>query len=174
MIDKKHFKTHIKNLRLKIDDFSNLIYTTFGMKNKNIFIHSNLTSPRLTSTTTNSNIIYPKISSNDSKINKITSNTEENFFQPNKLKNNIFPEFNHNILKDSNKILTSLQKTLSKIKDKNREERLNELFHKTFIISNKSNKKKFNKIVPKFIPKETKLLIQSNSRNKKIIILGKN
>ena len=166
MIDKKHFKTHIKNLRLKIDDFSNLIYTTFGMKNKNIFIHSNLTSPRLTSTTTNSNIIYPKISSNDSKINKITSNTEENFFQPNKLKNNIFPEFNHNILKDSNKILTSLQKTLSKIKDKNREERLNELFHKTFIISNKSNKKKFNKTVPKFIPKETKLLIQSNSRNK--------
>ena len=169
MIDKKYFKTHIKNLRLKIDDFSNLIYTTFGMKNKNIFIHSNNTSPRLTSTTTNSNIIYPKIPSNDSKSHKIISNTQHNFFQPNKLKNITSPEFNLNnlfILKDSKKILSSLQNNLTKIKDKNREERLNELFNKTFIISKKSKKNLINKTVPKFIPKETKLLIPSNSKNK--------
>ena len=169
MIDKKYFKTHIKNLRLKIDDFSNLIYTTFGMKNKNIFIHSNNTSPRLTSTTTNSNIIYPKIPSNDSKSHKIISNTQQNFFQPNKLKNITSPEFNLNnlfILKDSKKILSSLQNNLTKIKDKNREERLNELFNKTFIISKKSKKNLINKTVPKFIPKETKLLIPSNSKNK--------
>ena len=169
MIDKKYFKTHIKNLRLKIDDFSNLIYTTFGMKNKNIFIHSNNTSPRLTSTTTNSNIIYPKIPSNDSKSHKIISNTQQNFFQPNKLKNITSPEFNLNnlfILRDSKKILSSLQNNLTKIKDKNREERLNELFNKTFIISKKSKKNSINKIVPKFIPKETKLLIPSNSKNK--------
>ena len=169
MIDKKYFKTHIKNLRLKIDDFSNLIYTTFGMKNKNIFIHSNNTSPRLTSTTTNSNIIYPKISSNDSKSHKIISNTQQNFFKPNKLKNITSPEFNQNnlfILRDSKKILSSLQNNLTKIKDKNREERLNELFNKTFIISKKSKKKLINKTVPKFIPKETKLLIPSNSKNK--------
>ena len=169
MIDKKHFKTHIKNLRIKIDDFSNLIYTTFGMKNKNIFIHSNNTSPRLTSTTTNSNIIYPKIPSNDSKCHKIISNTQHNFFQPNKLKNITSPEFNLNnlfILKDSKKILSSLQNNLTKIKDKNREERLNELFNKTFIISKKSKKNLINKTVPKFIPKETKLLLPSNSKNK--------
>ena len=169
MIDKKYFKTHIKNLRLKIDDFSNLIYTTFGMKNKNIFIHSNNTSPRLTSTTTNSNIIYPKIPSNDSKTHKIISNTQHNFFQPNKLKNITSPEFNLNnlfILKDSKKILSSLRNNLTKIKDKNREERLNELFNKTFIISKKSKKNLINKTVPKFIPKETKLLIPSNSKNK--------
>ena len=169
MIDKKYFKTHIKNLRLKIDDFSNLIYTTFGMKNKNIFIHSNNTSPRLTSTTTNSNIIYPKIPSNDSKSLKIISNIQHNFFQPNKLKNITSPEFNLNnlfILKDSKKILSSLQNNLTKIKDKNREERLNELFNKTFIISKKSKKNLINKTVPKFIPKETKLLIPSNSKNK--------
>ena len=169
MIDKKYFKTHIKNLRLKIDDFSNLIYTTFGMKNKNIFIHSNNTSPRLTSTTTNSNIIYPKISSNDSKSHKIISNTQQNFFKPNKLKNITSPEFNQNnlfILKDSKKILSSLQNNLTKIKDKNREQRLNELFNKTFIISKKSKKNLINKTVPKFIPKETKLLIPSNSKNK--------
>ena len=169
MIDKKYFKTHIKNLRLKIDDFSNLIYTTFGMKNKNIFIHSNNTSPRLTSTTTNSNIIYPKIPSNDSKSHKIISNTQHNFFQPNKLKNITSPEFNLNnlfILRDSKKILSSLQNNLTKIKDKNREQRLNELFNKTFIISKKSKKKLINKTVPKFIPKETKLLIPSNSKNK--------
>ena len=169
MIDKKYFKTHIKNLRLKIDDFSNLIYTTFGMKNKNIFIHSNNTSPRLTSTTTNSNIICPKIPSNDSKSHKIISNTQQNFFKPNKLKNITSPEFNQNnlfILKDSKKILSSLQNNLTKIKDKNREQRLNELFNKTFIISKKSKKKLINKSVPKFIPKETKLLIPSNSKNK--------
>ena len=169
MIDKKYFKTHIKNLRLKIDDFSNLIYTTFGMKNKNIFIHSNNTSPRLTSTTTNSNIIYPKISSNDSKSHKIISNTQQNFFKPSGLKNITSPEFNLNnlfILKDSKKILSSLQNNLTKIKDKNREERLNELFNKTFIISKKSKKNLINKTVPKFIPKETKLLIPSNSKNK--------
>jgi len=169
MIDKKYFKTHIKNLRLKIDDFSNLIYTTFGMKNKNIFIHSNNMSPRLTSTTTNSNIIYPKIPSNDSKSHKIISNTQQNFFKPNKLKNITSPEFNQNnlfILRDSKKILSSLQNNLTKIKDKNREERLNELFNKTFIISKKSKKKLINKTVPKFIPKETKLLIPSNSKNK--------
>ena len=169
MIDKKYFKTHIKNLRLKIDDFSNLIYTTFGMKNKNIFIHSNNTSPRLTSTTTNSNIIYPKIPSNDSKSHKIISNTQQNFFKPNKLKNITSPEFNLNnlfILRDSKKILSSLQNNLTKIKDKNREQRLNELFNKTFIISKKSKKNLINKTVPKFIPKETKLLIPSNSKNK--------
>ena len=135
MIDKKHFKTHIKNLRIKIDDFSNLIYTTFGMKNKNIFIQSNNTTPRNETTSADTNIISPIISSNyNSHNNKIKSNTQQNFFQPKKSRN-IYD--NKNILKDSKKILNSLQNTLIKIKDKKREERLNELFHKTFIISNK-------------------------------------
>ena len=163
MIDKKHFKTHIKNLRIKIDDFSNLIYTTFGMKNKNIFIQSNNTTPRNETTSADTNIIYPIISSNyNSHNNKIKSNTQQNFFQPKKSRN-IYD--NKNILKDSKKILNSLQNTLIKIKDKKREERLNELFHKTFIISNKY-KKKNNKTVPKFIPNETKLLIPNNTNNK--------
>ena len=168
MIEKKHFKTHIKNLRLKIDDFSNLIYTTFGMKNKNIFIHSSNTTPRINSTTANSNIIYPIKSSTDSDNNKIKSNTNYNFFNSKNLKILTSPGFNHNnqyIIKDPKKILTSLQKTLTKIKDKKQEEKLNKLFNKIFIITNKY-KKKVNKTEPKFIPKETKLLIPNDSKNK--------
>ena len=139
MIEKKHFKTHIKNLRLKIDDFSNLIYTTFGMKNKNIFIHSSNTTPRINSTTANSNIIYPIKSSTDSDNNKIKSNTNYNYFHSKNLKILNSPGFNHNnqyIIKDPKKILNSLQKTLTKIKDKKKEEKINELFNKTFIIKN--------------------------------------
>ena len=55
------------------------------MKNKNIFIQSNNTTPRNETTSADTNIIYPIISSNyNSHNNKIKSNTQQNFFQPKK------------------------------------------------------------------------------------------
>ena len=85
MLKKIRSKTEIRNLQLKIEDFSNLICTTFRLKNKNIF-----TSPeanRINSTASNSDLDYPIISTT-SRINKpkIQLNTQQNFFNKKNLK----------------------------------------------------------------------------------------
>ena len=176
MFGKIHSKTNIKNLKLKIDGFSNLIYTTFRMKNKSIFnnIINNETHP-VNTTASNSNLVYPIIPSNNIKVKKIKSFTQQNFYQPENQKKISSSEFNtdnnnNNIrqkqaLKNSKKILLTLQKTIKKIKDKKREERLNELFNNTFIIKSKINNN-FIKTLPKFDSKEKILLLQENTKNK--------
>ena len=178
MLGKNHSKTNIKNLQLKIDDFSNLIYSTFRMKNKSIFNNSNNNeTPPVNTTASNSNLVYPIISSNNTKVTRIKSITQQNFYQPEKHKKIISTDYNSNndnnnnntkqkpVLKSSKKILLTLQKTMKKIKDKKREERLKELFNDTFIIKTKI-KKNFIKTLPKFDTKENKLLLQENNKNK--------
>ena len=171
---KNNSKTNIKNLQLKIDDFSNLIYSTFRMKNKSIFNNSNNNeTPPVNTTASNSNLVYPIISSNNTKVPTIKSITQQNFYQPEKHKKIISTDYNSNndntkqkpVLKSSKKILLTLQKTMKKIKVKKREERLKELFNDTFIIKTKI-KKNFIKALPKFETKENKLLLQENNKNK--------
>ena len=163
MLKKIRSKTEIRNLQLKIEDFSNLICTTFRLKNKNIF-----TSPeanRINSTASNSGLDYPIISTT-SRINKpkIQLNTQQNFFNKKNLK--IIPTSGNspNILQNSKKILFTLKKTMKKIKDKKREQ-FNEFLNQTFVFYDTS-KDKLVKTVPKFKPKETKLLLPENSKNK--------
>ena len=60
MLKKIRSKTELKNLKLKIDDFSNLICSTFRLKNKNIFTSSE--ANKINSTASNSNLLYPIIS----------------------------------------------------------------------------------------------------------------
>ena len=163
MLKKIRSKTEIRNLQLKIEDFSNLICTTFRLKNKNIF-----TSPeanRINSTASNSDLDYPIISTT-SRINKpkIQLNTQQNFFNKKNLK--IIPTSGNspNILQNSKKILFTLKKTMKKIKDKKREQ-FNEFLNQTFVFYDTS-KDKLVKTVPKFKPKETKLLLPENSKNK--------
>ena len=174
MLGKNNSKTNIKNLQLKIDDFSNLIYSTFRMKNKSIFNNSNNNeTPPVNTTASNSNLVYPIISSNNTKVPTIKSITQQNFYQPEKHKKIISTDYNSNndntkqkpVLKSSKKILLTLQKTMKKIKVKKREERLKELFNDTFIIKTKI-KKNFIKALPKFETKENKLLLQENNKNK--------
>ena len=163
MLKKIRSKTEIRNLQLKIEDFSNLICTTFRLKNKNIF-----TSPeanRINSTASNSDLDYPIISTT-SRINKpkIQLNTQQNFFNKKNLK--IIPTSGNspNILQNSKKILFTLKKTMKKIKDKKRE-KFNEFLNQTFVFYDTS-KDKLVKTVPKFKPNETKLLLPENSKNK--------
>ena len=163
MLKKIRSKTEIRNLQLKIEDFSNLICTTFRLKNKNIF-----TSPeanRINSTASNSDLDYPIISTT-SRINKpkIQLNTQQNFFNKKNLK--IIPTSGNspNILQNSKKILFTLKKTMKKIKDK-KMEKFNEFLNQTFVFYDTS-KDKLVKTVPKFKPKETKLLLPENSKNK--------
>ena len=163
MLKKIRSKTEIRNLQLKIEDFSNLICTTFRLKNKNIF-----TSPeanRINSTASNSDLDYPIISTT-SRINKpkIQLNTQQNFFNKKNLK--IIPTSGNspNILQNSKKILFTLKKTMKKIKDKKREQ-FNEFLNQTFVFYDTS-KDKLVKTVPKFKPNETKLLLPENSKNK--------
>ena len=163
MLKKIRSKTEIRNLQLKIEDFSNLICTTFRLKNKNIF-----TSPeanRINSTASNSDLDYPIISTT-SRINKpkIQLNTQQNFFNKKNLK--IIPTSGNspNILQNSKKILFTLKKTMKKIKDK-KMEKFNEFLNQTFVFYDTS-KDKLVKTVPKFKPNETKLLLPENSKNK--------
>jgi len=163
MLKKIRSKTEIRNLQLKIEDFSNLICTTFRLKNKNIF-----TSPeanKINSTASNSDLDYPIISTT-SRINKpkIQLNTQQNFFNKKNLK--IIPTSGNspNILQNSKKILFTLKKTMKKIKDKKREQ-FNEFLNQTFVFYDTS-KDKLVKTVPKFKPNETKLLLPENSKNK--------
>ena len=163
MIEKKHLKTNVKNLQLKIDDFSDLMCNTFTMKNKNIF--GNLETPPINTTASNSNFSYPIISSNKTNKQKIQSNTQQNFYNKQKLKIIPLNVNQANFLKDSKKILVTLQKTIQSIKDKKRQ-KLEEFLNQTFVMY-ETNKKKLNKTVPKFKPKETKILIQENKNKNK-------
>ena len=163
MIEKKHLKTNVKNLQLKIDDFSDLMCNTFTMKNKNIF--GNLETPPIKTTAPNSNFSYPIISSNKTNKQKIQSNTQQNFYNKQKLKIIPLNVNQANFLKDSKKILVTLQKTIQSIKDKKRQ-KLEEFLNQTFVMY-ETNKKKLNKTVPKFKPKETKILIQENKNKNK-------
>ena len=163
MIEKKHLKTNVKNLQLKIDDFSDLMCNTFTMKNKNIF--GNLETPPINTTASNSNFSYPIISSNKTNKQKIQSNTQQNFYNKQKLKIIPLNVNQANFLKDSKKILVTLQKTIQSIKDK-KSQKLEEFLNQTFVMY-ETNKKKLNKTVPKFKPKETKILIQENKNKNK-------
>ena len=163
MIEKKHLKTNVKNLQLKIDDFSDLMCNTFTMKNKNIF--GNLETPPINTTASNSNFSYPIISSNKTNKQKIQSNTQQNLYNKQKLKIIPLNVNQANFLKDSKKILVTLQKTIQSIKDKKRQ-KLEEFLNQTFVMY-ETNKKKLNKTVPKFKPKETKILIQENKNKNK-------
>ena len=174
MFGKNHSKTNMKNLKLKIDDFSNLIYSTFKMKNKSIFNNNdNNETPPVNTTASNSNLVFPIISLNNTKVTTIKSITQQNFYQPEKQRKIMSTDNNNSnnntkqipVLKSSKKILLTLQKTMKKIKDKKREERLKELFNDTFIIKTKV-KNNFIKTLPKFDSKEKKLLLQENNKNK--------
>ena len=174
MFGKNHSKTNMKNLKLKIDDFSNLIYSTFKMKNKSIFNNNdNNETPPVNTTASNSNLVFPIISLNNTKVTTIKSITQQNFYQPEKQRKIMSTDNNNSnnntkqipVLKSSKKILITLQKTMKKIKDKKREERLKELFNDTFIIKTKV-KNNFIKTLPKFDSKEKKLLLQENNKNK--------
>ena len=174
MFGKNHSKTNMKNLKLKIDDFSNLIYSTFKMKNKSIFNNNdNNVTPPVNTTASNSNLVFPIISLNNTKVTTIKSITQQNFYQPEKQRKIMSTDNNNSnnntkqipVLKSSKKILITLQKTMKKIKDKKREERLKELFNDTFIIKTKV-KNNFIKTLPKFDSKEKKLLLQENNKNK--------
>ena len=164
MLNKKYSKTKIKNLQLKIEDFSDLICSTFRMKNKNIFPKKYTT--QVNTTASNSNISYPIFSSNILKIKKpkIPYNTQINFYPKRKIKIVHSEENNKNIFKNSDKILFTLQKTMQKIKERKRE-KLNNFFNQTFVFY-EVNKNKFGKTLPKFKPKYSKFLLQENSKNK--------
>ena len=164
MLDKKHYKTHIKKLKLKIEDFSNLIYSTFGINNKNIF--PKIETPPLKTTTSNSDLSYPLVSSKILKIKKpkIQSNTQQNFYPRKKIKITSSKENDTNILQNSKRILFTLKKTMGKIDEKKRE-RFQDFLNQTFVFY-KINKNKSGNTMPKFKPKDEKLLLQENSKNK--------
>ena len=162
MIETKNYKKKVKNLQLLIEDFSDLMHNTFQKKNKNMF--NNPETPPLNTTASNSNLAYPIISSSQNCNQKFNTNTQQNFYPKNKLKIIPLSEDKTNFLKNSKKILLNLQKTMQNIKDKKRE-KLNEFYNQTFVMY-EVNKNKFSKTLPKFKPKETKLLLQENSKNK--------
>ena len=172
MFNGKRSKTNLKKLKLKIDDFSDLVFNTFRLKNKNLF-NKNIDTPPTNTTASNSKLYYPPISTNNENKNKIRSNTQQNFYP--KVNNSIEPlsstTYNTNqnkllLIKRPEKILFTLQKTMKKINNKKREEKYKQLYENTFIINNHKNINKLNKTLPKFKPKESKLLMLENSKNK--------
>ena len=172
MFNGKRSKTNLKKLKLKIDDFSDLVFNTFRLKNKNLF-NKNIDTPPTNTTASNSKLYYPPISTNNENKNKIRSNTQQNFYP--KVNNSIEPlsstTYNTNqnkllLIKRPEKILFTLQKTMKKINNKKREEKYKQLYENTFIINHHKNINKLNKTLPKFKPKESKLLMLENSKNK--------
>ena len=172
MFNGKRSKTNLKKLKLKIDDFSDLVFNTFRLKNKNLF-NKNIDTPPANTTASNSKLYYPPISTNNENKNKIRSNTQQNFYP--KVNNSIEPlsstTYNTNqnkllLIKRPEKILFTLQKTMKKINNKKREEKYKQLYENTFIINHHKNTNKLNKTLPKFKPKESKLLMLENSKNK--------
>ena len=172
MFNGKRSKTNLKKLKLKIDDFSDLVFNTFRLKNKNLF-NKNIDTPPTNTTASNSKLYYPPISTNNENKNKIRSNTQQNFYP--KVNNSIEPlsstTYNTNqnkylLIKRPEKILFTLQKTMKKINNKKREEKYKQLYENTFIINHHKNTNKLNKTLPKFKPKESKLLMLENSKNK--------
>ena len=172
MFNGKRSKTNLKKLKLKIDDFSDLVFNTFRLKNKNLF-NKNIDTPPANTTASNSKLYYPPISTTNENKNKIRSNTQQNFYP--KVNNSIEPlsstTYNTNqnkllLIKRPEKILFTLQKTMKKINSKKREEKYKHLYENTFIINHHKNTNKLNKTLPKFKPKESKLLMLENSKNK--------
>ena len=172
MFNGKRSKTNLKKLKLKIDDFSDLVFNTFRLKNKNLF-NKNIDTPPTNTTASNSKLYYPPISTTNENKNKIRSNTQQNFYP--KVNNSIEPlsstTYNTNqnkllLIKRPEKILFTLQKTMKKINNKKREEKYKQLYENTFIINHHKNTNKLNKTLPKFKPKESKLLMLENSKNK--------
>ena len=172
MFNGKRSKTNLKKLKLKIDDFSDLVFNTFRLKNKNLF-NKNIDTPPANTTASNSKLYYPPIPTNNENKNKIRSNTQQNFYS--KVNNSIEPlsstTYNTNqnkllLIKRPEKILFTLQKTMKKINNKKREEKYKQLYENTFIINHHKNTNKLNKTLPKFKPKESKLLMLENSKNK--------
>jgi hypothetical protein len=172
MFNGKRSKTNLKKLKLKIDDFSDLVFNTFRLKNKNLF-NKNIDTPPANTTASNSKLYYPPIPTNSENKNKIRSNTQQNFYP--KVNNSIEPlsstTYNTNqnkllLIKRPEKILFTLQKTMKKINNKKREEKYKQLYENTFIINHHKNTNKLNKTLPKFKPKESKLLMLENSKNK--------
>ena len=172
MFNGKRSKTNLKKLKLKIDDFSDLVFNTFRLKNKNLF-NKNFDTPPANTTSSNSKLYYPPISTTNENKNKIRSNTQQNFYP--KVNNSIEPlsstTYNTNqnkllLIKRPEKILFTLQKTMKKINNKKREEKYKQLYENTFIINHHKNTNKLNKTLPKFKPKESKLLMLENSKNK--------
>ena len=172
MFNGKRSKTNLKKLKLKIDDFSDLVFNTFRLKNKNLF-NKNIDTPPANTTASNSKLYYPPIPTNNENKNKIRSNTQQNFYP--KVNNSIEPlsstTYNTNqnkllLIKRPEKILFTLQKTMKKINNKKREEKYKQLYENTFIINHHKNINKLNKTLPKFKPKESKLLMLENSKNK--------
>ena len=172
MFNGKRSKTNLKKLKLKIDDFSDLVFNTFRLKNKNLF-NKNIDTPPTNTTASNSKLYYPPIPTNNENKNKIRSNTQQNFYP--KVNNSIEPlsstTYNTNqnkllLIKRPEKILFTLQKTMKKINNKKREEKYKQLYENTFIINHHKNTNKLNKTLPKFKPKESKLLMLENSKNK--------
>ena len=172
MFNGKRSKTNLKKLKLKIDDFSDLVFNTFRLKNKNLF-NKNIDTPPANTTASNSKLYYPPISTTNENKNKIRSNTQQNFYP--KVNNSIEPlsstTYNTNqnkllLIKRPEKILFTLQKTMKKINNKKREEKYKQLYENTFIINHHKNINKLNKTLPKFKPKESKLLMLENSKNK--------
>lgn len=172
MFNGKRSKTNLKKLKLKIDDFSDLVFNTFRLKNKNLF-NKNIDTPPANTTASNSKLYYPPISTNNENKNKIRSNTQQNFYP--KVNNSIEPlsstTYNTNqnkllLIKRPEKILFTLQKTMKKINNKKREEKYKQLYENTFITNHHKNINKLNKALPKFKPKESKLLMLENSKNK--------
>ena len=172
MFNGKRSKTNLKKLKLKIDDFSDLVFNTFRLKNKNLF-NKNIDTPPANTTASNSKLYYPPISTNNENKNKIRSNTQQNFYP--KVNNSIEPlsstTYNTNqnkllLIKRPEKILFTLQKTMKKINNKKREEKYKQLYENTFIINHHKNTNILNKTLPKFKPKESKLLMLENSKNK--------
>jgi len=172
MFNGKRSKMNLKKLKLKIDDFSDLVFNTFRLKNKNLF-NKNIDTPPTNTTASNSKLYYPPISTNNENKNKIRSNTQQNFYP--KVNNSIEPlsstTYNTNqnkllLIKRPEKILFTLQKTMKKINNKKREEKYKQLYENTFIINHHKNTNKLNKTLPKFKPKESKLLMLENSKNK--------
>ena len=172
MFNGKRSKTNLKKLKLKIDDFSDLVFNTFRLKNKNLF-NKNIDTPPANTTASNSKLYYPPISTTNENKNKIRSNTQQNFYP--KVNNSIEPlsstTYNTNqnkllLIKRPEKILFTLQKTMKKINNKKREEKYKQLYENTFIINHHKNTNKLNKTLPKFKPKESKLLMLENSKNK--------
>lgn len=164
MLNKKHSKTNIKKLKLKIEDFSNLMYSTFRLKNRNIF--PIIETPNLKTTASNSDLSYPIITSKILKIKKpkTQSNTQQNFYQKKKLKIISSKEDETKLLQNSKKILFTLHKTMGKINEE-KKEKLKEFLNQTFVFYEK-NGNKLRKTLPKFKSKDTKLLLQENSKNK--------
>ena len=111
MFNGKRSKTNLKKLKLKIDDFSDLVFNTFRLKNKNLF-NKNIDTPPVNTTASNSKLYYPPISTTNENKNKIRSNTQQNFYP--KVNNSIEPLSSTTYNTNQNKLLLIKRKRIKK------------------------------------------------------------